>query len=164
MYYLHKYLKEICISSEACYELAMYLIDYAKVPLIGSWVRDKVVELFKVKVLLESPRLENMWIYKLIANYKLLNGQMAEAAKWMLIQQQVMYNTISYLDSQQKEIGNSISEDLGDMIYAILDLMEDREVFSFEDFQKAYLERRETRLLEKMYQLSKDENSEAHEK
>lgn len=142
----------------------MYLIDYAKVPLIGSWVRDKVVELFKVKVLLESPRLENMWIYKLIANYKLLNGQMAEAAKWMLIQQQVMYNTISYLDSQQKEIGNSISEDLGDMIYAILDLMEDREVFSFEDFQKAYLERRETRLLEKMYQLSKDENSEAHEK
>ena len=161
-YYLYKYLRVVPVSSEACYELAMHLIEYTSYPVVGFFVKSKVIDLFKAKALLESPKLENVWLYKLVASHKLMEGKLSEAAKWILIQQQVLYNTLVNLESQLTENTNSLSEELSDMVYALVGLLSGKDLITEEEFHKVYNERRETRLLEKMYQLSQDNNSEAN--
>ncbi len=160
IYYLERYIREMPVSSEANYELGMYLLEFSNLPLLGRFFKNKAIKHLQVKALLDSPRPENSWLYKLIALHCFQKGKAGKAAKWILIEQQVLYNTLSQLEKFLRENSNNNSEDLMDMIHSVVKVLTDKEIMTEEDFHRAYAEIRETRLLEKMYQLSEDENNE----
>ena len=155
---LNSYVKMIPISGEANYELGMRLLDLSHIPIIGRLLSRRALEHLQIKALLDRPKPENTWLYRLISLHLARRGQIEKAAKWILIEQQVLYNTLHSIERQLKEGQTDAHEEIVDMIYSLLEVLTENEIITEEAFHKAFAEKRETRLLERMYQLSNDEN------
>ncbi len=160
MLYLFRYLNAVPIDSEASYELGMHLLEASETPVVGGFLKEKAVQLLTVKALLDSPKAENWWIYRVIALHLASKGRLQQATKWTLIEQQIIYNIIYSLQQAVKHSFANNTEEVTDMVYSLLNVLVDNEYITEEEFNKAFSERRETRLLEKMLQLSEDEDNE----
>ncbi len=160
VFYLWRYLRLVPISSEGNYELGMRLLELSGLPSVGWLFRRKALEALQIKALLDPPKPENGWLYRLMALEYARMGRMDKAARWILIEQQVLYNTLSNLEKGVKREKQLENEEFVDMIHSVVKLLVERDIITEEEFERAYAERRETRLLEKMYQMSSEDEDE----
>ncbi len=164
IYYLYKFNKLHPINKEGHYELGMNLIELSsKWGPLGKILGKMGAEELMVKALLDPPKLENLWIYKLLSTFFGARGLLNLSAKWNLIEQQVIYQLLS---SIEKEITNTFKippEDIADQVNSLKRILVDKEIITEEEFSKTFAEIRETRILEEMLKLSENQDKQRKE-
>ncbi len=164
VYYLYRFNQIFPINKDGHYELGMSLIEYSNRwgPFGRAAGRLGAKELM-VKALLDPPKLENLWIYRLLSTHYGARGMLNLSAKWNLIEQQLLYQLISSIEREISSASKLSQEDLTDQINSLKSLLLDKEIITEEEFLKTFAEIRETRILEEMLRLSEDEDKEREE-
>ncbi len=164
VFYLNRFNRIFPINTEGHYELGINLMECSlKFPLIGRILKNMAIRELMIKAFIEPPKAENLWIYRILSHYFAQKGNYNFSAKWILIEQQVLYQVINLIESKIKNKKEKEMEDLSDLTNTLRKLLIEKELFTEDEFAKVYSEIRETRILEEMLKLSENQDKKSNQ-